>query len=118
MAKRDVREYCYALLQQYLEMKDDLADFNQAFQDGYITEDKLTEVQDDVARLKENYDRVLYIVYLLDLPNNSKKKAKARKANSDIESYMTNIDASSTAIIDENKTILTRIRAELKALTK
>lgn len=118
MAKSDVREYLYTMLQQYLEMKNDLKEFDQAFKDGYITEDKLEEIKMDVARLRENYDRLVYICYLLDLPNRSKKKEKFKAANKDIEDYMTDINASEAAVIEENKCILNIIKQRLKTLTE
>ena len=34
MALKDVKYYYYTMLNQYLEMKADLADFQQAFADG------------------------------------------------------------------------------------
>lgn len=117
MAKRDVREYCFIMLRQYLELKEDLADFEQAFKDGYITEDKLTEVKNDVNRLKENYDRLVYICYLLDLPNKPKKQEKLKRQNADIEKGFDKIGASTSAVVDENKGIIAHVKELLKDIT-
>lgn len=43
MAIIDVKRYYYEVLNQYLEMKEDIADFEEALKAGYITEDKLEE---------------------------------------------------------------------------
>ena len=51
MAKRDVQDYYYTMLNQYLEMKNDLKDFDEALKNGYITEDRLAEVQDEIAKV-------------------------------------------------------------------
>ena len=74
MAARDVKEYYFKLIAQKAELEADLADFEEAFKNGYITEDKLVEIKDTVDRIETNYQRVLYIAYLLELPNNKKKK--------------------------------------------
>ncbi len=58
MAVRDVRDYYYNLLNQYIEMKEDLADFEQAFKEGYITEDKLGEVKNQVSIIQTNFERI------------------------------------------------------------
>lgn len=118
MAKRDVREYLYKMMKQVAEMKADLADYDQALKDGHITEEQLTDVKADVARLEENYNRCLYIGMLLDLPNKPKKKAKAIKANAAAEAYMDGINASEKAVIDENRCIIKAINDRLKDLTK
>ena len=58
MALNDARGYLYTMLNQYLEMQEDLKDFDEAFKDGYITEERLEEVKYEVSQLKENYDRI------------------------------------------------------------
>lgn len=118
MAKRDVTEYCYTMLQQYIELQNDLKDFEQAFRDGHITEERLAEVKFDVERVKENYDRLVYIQYLYDLPNRPKKKEKFKKANKDIEQYFDEKNASSATVFEENKSIIGKIKAELKTITE
>ncbi len=118
MAKKDVREYLYQMLKQVTEMKNDFADYDEAFKNGFITEDKLDELKADCARLEENYNRVLYITMLLDLPNKKRKKEKFLRANADVEAYMNEINASERAVIDENKCILKAIKDRLDDLTK
>ena len=116
MAVKDVKIYVNQLLTQYLEMKNDLAEFEQAFKNGYITEDKLVEIKDTVDRIETNYQRVLYIAYLLELPNNKKKKLKAKKQNKKLEDYFSSINATSEDVIDENKSLLDNLRKNLEKL--
>ena len=73
MAVRDVREYYWKLLAQQEEMQNDLEDFTEALQNGYITEEKLEDVKLEVNRLKENVDRVAFVLYLLEKPNRHSK---------------------------------------------
>ena len=116
MAVRDVREYYWTLLAQQEEMQNDLEDFTEALQNGYITEDKLEEVKAEVARLKENVDRVAYCLFLLEAPNKPKKKPGYEKRNKDLVDEFDKRNASQRIVIAENKSILDHIRAELKRL--
>lgn len=116
MAVRDVREYYWTLLAQQEEMQNDLEDFTEALQNGYITEEKLEEVKAEVARLKENVDRVAFILYLLEKPNRPSKKPKYDKANKELLNEFKHLNADENSVIVENKSALDHIRAELKRL--
>lgn len=120
MAIRDVKQYLMTVQAQVLEMKNDLADFEQAFKDGYITEDKLVEVKDDVAKLDINYQRLLYIDYLLAIPNRKNKKENfmKNKSNIKLQQYFDNNKGSVEAVINEDKSLLDNIRKQLKNITK
>ena len=74
MAVKDVRNYYYTMLAQYLEEKQNLEDFAEALKNGQITEDQMQEVMSTVADLEANYHRLSYIMYLLDMPNRPEKK--------------------------------------------
>lgn len=80
MATKDVKQYYYKMMAQAMEMQADLDDYNEAFRNGFITEDQLADAKADIDIINQNYERLKYIVYLLDLPNKSKKKDKYRKS--------------------------------------
>ena len=84
MAIGDVRSYYYTVLAQYLEEKQNLADFEQALREGLITEDKMQEAMEIVAGLETNYHRLAYIMYLFDMPNRTTKKSNYIKQNAAI----------------------------------
>lgn len=116
MAVRDVREYYWKLLAQQEEMQNDLEDFTEALQNGYITEEKLEDVKLEVARLKENVDRVAFVLYLLEKPNRAAKQPKHDKANKKLLEELSRRNATDEQVLAENKSALDRIRAELKKL--
>lgn len=116
MALIDVKEYYYTMLNQYLEAKNDLKDFESALQDSYITEDKLVGVQEEVEKLKSNLDRIQYIMYLFELPKRKGKKAKFIVANEELEKYFAEHKVNLKSITDENTSTLTGLRAEIKKL--
>lgn len=120
MAILDVKEYYYSMLRQYTELKNDLADYDKAFADGHITEDQLAEIKADIAEVEKNYNRLSYIMYLLELPKRDSKKKKARgmSSNKAVEKALTARNATKQQVLDENTSMIAHIRAELKKLTK
>jgi len=118
MAVKDVKRYYYAMLNQYLEMKADLADFEQAFTDGFITEDQLEAVREDILKVEANYDRLTYIMYLLEMPNRPTKKEGYDKRNTKLTLNFEDKAANQTSVELENKSALDHLRQELKILTK
>jgi len=118
MPAREVKRYYYAILNQYLEMKESLKDFNEAFEKGYFTEDQLENVKADIARLEENYNRVSYIMYLLEMPNRKEKQTKYKNTNKNLVEYFKVHNADTDSVVSENKSLLDSIREELKTLTK
>jgi hypothetical protein len=118
MAVKDVKRYYYAMLNQYLEMKADLADFEQAFADGFITEDQLEAVKEDIIKIEANYDRLTYIMYLLEMPNRDTKKAGYKAKNQKLALNFENKAANQAQVELENKSALDHLRSELKKLTE
>jgi len=116
MAVRDVREYYWKLLAQQEEMQNDLEDFTEALQNGYITEEKLEDVKLEVNRLKENVDRVAFILYLLEKPNRASKKPSYNRQNKKLLQEFDKRNATDDNVIAENKSALDHIRTELKKL--
>lgn len=118
MAVKDVRNYYLTMQAQYLEMKEDLADYDQAFKDGHITEDQLEIIKEEIADIETNYNRLRYIIYLLSLPN--KKQNKKRFLNSrqakQTEEYFKNLNATSAAVEAENNATLEQINSEINEL--
>ena len=118
MAILDFKQYLYKVQQQYLEMKTDLNDFNQALEDGFITEEQLQAAMEDVAAVENNYHRLLYVAWLLEIPRRKQKKAKYKIQNADVIDAFNSLNASSECVLDENTSLLTHFKQELKRLRK
>jgi hypothetical protein len=116
MAIRDVKEYYFKMLGQYMEMKADMADFEQALKDGFITEEQLQAAMDEVNRVQQNYDRLTYIMYLLSLPNRKSKQPRYNKMNKELIKGFEDRNATDGAVDYENKCALKAFRDELKQL--
>lgn len=118
MAIKDVKTYFYNMLAQYIEEKQNLADFEAALKEGYITEDQMQEALENVANLEANYHRLAYIMYLLDMPNRASKKANYVKQHKTILEELQRLGADIDSIKEENSDALIHFKAALEALKK
>ena len=118
MAIKDVRNYFYTMLAQYLEEKQNLADFEEALKAGYITEEQMQEAMSTVSDLETNYHRLVYIMYLLDMPNRKSKKAGYIKQYQPILDELCKLGADIDSIKAKNSDALIHFKAALEALKK
>ena len=118
MAIKDVKHYFYTMLMQYLEEKQNLADFTEALENNLITEEQMQEALDTVANLENNYYRLAYIMYLLDMPNKKEKKAVYVRQYKPILDELQKLGADIEAVKKENTDALIHFKAALKALKK
>ena len=116
MAIKDVRNYFYTMLCQYIEEKQNLADFEEALKEGYITQEQMQEAMENVANLETNYHRLVYIMYLLDMPNRKSKKSDYVKQHKIILEELQRLGADADSVKDENTDALIHFKATLKAL--
>lgn len=118
MAIKDVKEYYFKMLGQYMEMKADMADFEQALKDGFITEEQLQAAMEEVNKVQQNYDRLTYIMYLLELPRKDSKKVRYNNSNRKLVAAFKERKADIESIDYENNCALKAFRDELKQLQK
>ena len=115
MAIKDVKHYFYTMLMQYLEEKQNLADFEEALKYGRITEEEMQEITDIVADLETNYHRLAYIMFLLDMPNRKSKKDAYIRQYKPILNELEALGADIDSIKKENSDALIHFKAALKA---
>ena len=116
MAAKDVKEYYFKLIAQKAELEADLADFEEALKNGFITEEQMQAAKDELIPYQINLDRLTYIVYLLELPNRKAKKAKFANQNKKILNELEKRNADEQSVISENKSALDAFRKEVKEL--
>lgn len=116
MAIKDVRHYFYTMLTQYLEEKQNLADFEEALKEGLITEDRMNEAMETVATLENNYHRLVYIMFLLNMPNKKSKKNAYIKQYKVILDELVRLGVDVESIKKENSDALIHFKAALKEL--
>lgn len=116
MAIKDVRQYFYTMLSQYIEEKQNLADFEEALKEGLITEEQMQEAMENVASLEENYHRLAYIMYLFDMPNRGSKKASYVRQHKNILDELKALGADLDSVKAENTDALIHFKTALKKL--
>ena len=116
MAVKDVKKYYFKLITQKAELEADLADFEEALKNGFITEEQMQAAKDELIPYQINLDRLTYIMYLLELPNRKTKKAKFAKQNKKILDELGKRNADEQSVISENKSALDAFRKEVKEL--
>ena len=116
MAVKDVKEYYFKLITQKAELEADLAEFEEALKNGFITEEQMQAAKDELIPYQINLDRLTYIMYLLELPNRKTKKAKFAKQNKKILDELGKRNADEQSVIAENKSALDAFRKEVKEL--
>ena len=116
MALRDVKDYYFKMLSQYMEMKADLADFEQALKDGFITEEQMQTAFDEVNRVQQNYERLSYIMYLLTLPNRESKRKRPTNTDIALTAEFEKRKADVAAVSIENRDALKAFKDEMKRL--
>lgn len=116
MAIKDVREYYYTMLAQYLEEKQNLEDFAEALKNGLITEEQMREATEIVAGLEENYYRLTYIMYLFNMPNRPSKKTKYAHQHQAILDELKRLGGDADSVEKENMDALKHFKVALKRL--
>lgn len=81
MAKKDVDRYFKQIESQYFEMVKAIKDFEEVTKNEMVSPEKIASLNTYANKLKENYMRWSYMMYLLNLPNRKEKQEKFEKAN-------------------------------------
>ena len=108
MAKIDVNLYFLEMQDQYFEMLDNLREFKELSIEGRISQEEYDSMLQEVEILKNNYERLAYIMFLFNKP----KGKNAKKWNINLSWYNELKGASKEAVINENANVL----ADLKKL--
>ena len=112
MARKDVLLYFSQIENQYFEMLGDVKDYEAAYKNGEIDEERYTQAMSLIDTIKQNYERIAYIVFLLNAPNRDEKKAKYKKSNKKLVGALYN--SSDYAIFNENADALKQLKQLLK----
>lgn len=116
MAIRDFNLYLANVQAQVLATKNDLADFEQGLKDGYVTEQQVEDLRAEYQRIDDNYQRLLYVGYLLELPKSKWRKKKFRRKHDDLEIYLDKENATEDKVIKENEIAMELIKNEIAKL--
>lgn len=116
MALVDLKLYYLKVQEQYFEMLSDSKDFDEALKGGYVTEEQVAQANSMLGRVKENYDRLSYIMLLLNKPKrrNRVNPFILSKENKALVNYCRNNYSTKDLVIDENTNVLQQFKQFVK----
>ena len=88
----------------------------EALKEGLITEDQMQEAMDAVAELEQNYHRLTYVMYLLDMPKRKSKQDIYVRQYKNILDELCRLGADIDSIKETNSDALIHFKAVLKKL--
>jgi len=107
MAREDVEQYYNQITADYKEMVDTLKEMEELAAQDIVNPDKVEEIRAAVEPLKNNYQAISWIMFLLNKPNRKSKKARYEKAMSNkMKSIDPNNSRCPESIHNENKNII------------
>lgn len=113
MSKKHVDAYYKQVCEQYMQLKQEIKDFEKECSEGIVAPEKLDQLKQTLRPLMDNYQRISYIMYLFNLPNKKEKQKKYHKVNIKTLSKLDK-KFSTEASIDENKNVLLNIDNMIK----
>lgn len=110
MSKFDVNLYFLEIQNTYFEMLDNLNEFKELAQKGEVSQEEYDNMLQEVDLLRANYERIAYIIMLLNKPKNLSRE------NADINAswYKELKGASKEVIIDESRDVLADLKKYIK----
>lgn len=118
MSLKHVKRYYQQIQEQYLEMVNDTKDFDEAVKKGLIDQAQYDQAQTLLSRVKENYERLSYIIYLFYQPNRDKKVAKFDNRHKGLLEHFSDAKSSKEAILEENADMLKQFKEMVKEIKK
>lgn len=108
MAVKHIKEYYEQICDQYVQMNEELRDFQKEVENGLVEPERIDNLKKIIEPLKNNYMTLSWIMYLLNKPQrDSKDKAYEKRNKKLIESLDKNFDKS--AILKQNEDVIKSI---------
>ena len=109
MSKKDVDNYFLEVADNYHELMDNLRDMEAEVNNGMVSPERLDNLKQTIQPIKDNYETLSYIIFLLNKPTRKEKEKGYIRRN---KKLLSNIDYSKTkeGIIETNKEILNNMK--------
>ena len=118
MALKDVKDYFYSLQSSYLSMKELVEQLDKDLKEGKVQEFQVEQSRILLQAIKTNYDRLAYVMFLFEKPNNRTKSSKYNnnKANQKLANYFKTNKATKEDTLKENEEALAKLRKLIKGI--
>ena len=81
MAVKHIKEYYEQVCEQYVQMNEELRDFQKEVENGLVEPERIENLKKIIEPLKNNYMTLSWIMYLLNQPNRDSKERAYQKRN-------------------------------------
>ena len=109
MAVKHVKEYYDQVCEQYMQMQEEIKDFQSEVENGIIEPERIDNLKKVIEPLKSNYMTLSWIMYLLNKPQrDTKEKAYQRRTKKFTESLDKDFDKDS--VIKTNESVISSIK--------
>lgn len=108
MAYKHIKEYYDKICEQYLEMKDEIRDFEIEAQNNIMEPERLDMIKEQIKPLMDNYERWSYMMYLLNLPVKKSKQKSYQERN---KKFISNLNKNNSLqnVLEENKQVIDKL---------
>ena len=101
MSVKHVEEYYSQICRQYQEMLNDIKDLEKECAEGIVEPERIDRLKEQIAPIKNNYERWSYMMFLLHQPNRQAKIKRYQKQNAKLIK-MLSTENSLEAVLEEN----------------
>lgn len=105
MAIKHIINYYNEICDQYQQMIDEIKEFEEEAKKGLIEPERLDKIKEDIAPMKDNYQRWSYMMYLLNLPTRKEKQKRYERQNKKFLKAISDTNKVDAIIEENNKSI-------------
>lgn len=108
MSVKAVRQYYDQICEQYHEMMENIRDLEAEVASGMVEPERIERLKEQVAPIKQNYERWSYMMFLLNQPE---RKAKQPRYAHQQRKFLATLsqENSLSAVLSENEEALKHI---------
>ena len=108
MSVKAVRKYYDQICEQYHEMIELIHDLEKEAEQDLVEPERIERLKEQVAPIKQNYERWTYMMFLLNQPERNSKHEKYKRQNSRL---LQNLDKQNDldSVLEENKASLAQV---------
>jgi hypothetical protein len=81
MARKHFDDYYNKIYMQFYSLQEVFDDLSKEVAEGMVEPERLTELEKTILPVKNNYQTLSYIKYLLDMPTRKEKEAMHKRMN-------------------------------------
>lgn len=105
MAVKHVKEYYETMCKQYHELNEELREFEELCDKELVSPERLENMKAIVEPLKNNYQTLSYIMFLLNKPNRKQKQKKYERVNRQLLGAIEHRNTEQGKIEENNKVL-------------